>query len=248
MKSFYKITGLAFLLSVLFHGCDIDGDNNARILTIYAAFPDKNESFNCLPCPEFPIENAEVFIYPTFEDYTANKNAVAHGLTDTAGIFTVAGRKDRSYWVRIVKDQFNNRRFDSVEYSPASPYLMAPLSTTPTKLQVDVRDDDGAPVVGALVKLYFSEDEHKKNGDPYKNKNEIKYYGHCKGEPCVSREGTFEANTNHEGTAYFDNLEPKQYWIRVMKGKKSNERGVIKTSTTLPDDPEATTMVRIDIK
>ena len=59
---------------------------------------------------------------------------------------------------------------------------------------------------------------------------------------------SFTMTTDEEGIAYFDNLEPRQYWFTVEKGELSNAATTITTGKALSENADITTSLTVGIK
>jgi hypothetical protein len=211
------------------------------------------------------IGGATVRLFATEADYLLNENPV-HEFLSSASKFPqydtfIYDVKETYYWVRVNKGAMNNlrqasslRKTELVRPSPCCGMVIhVVLSTTPTKLRINVVDQ-GSKVEGAAVQLYFSESDFNNGITAQSNRSEVApSYGSdyiSNANPTV---GTldltkfFSALTDANGEVYFDNLEPRQYWIKVTKGNKSNSSGTIKTFSALPDNPDITTTLTIGI-
>jgi hypothetical protein len=264
-------------LVIFLTGCDNSepvkepekGSNETAISGVYAPKYTVYQSINeYLLDPDYKavkIDSATIRLFATEADYLLNENPV-HEFLSPAYAFPqhdtiIYDVKETYYWVRANKGVLNNlRQASSVKKS----ILVRPLpccgmdidvvlSTTPTKLRVTVRDQ-GVVVQGAAVQLYFSESDYTNGITAQSNRSEVApSYGSdyiSIANPTVgSLDLTkfFSALTDSNGEVYFDNLEPRQYWIKVTKGSKSNSSGTIKTTSALPDNPDITTDMTIGI-
>ena len=70
----------------------------------------------------------------------------------------------------------------------------------PTNLRITVLDELGNIVEGAVVTLYTSEDDYKKNENP----------------------AVDALTTDAKGRVTFKDLSGKKYWVNVEKGDKNN--------------------------
>jgi hypothetical protein len=246
------------------------GSNETRITGVYTPnYGGYNsiEKYNFLGADFYAdkIAGATVRLFATEADYLLNENPV-HEFLSSAYTFpqddtVIYDFKETFYWVRVNKGKLNNLRQASsvkktqlVRPTPCCGMVIdVVLSTTPTKLRITVVDQ-GVTVQGATVQLYFSESDYANNIPAQSNRSEVATsYGSGYISNFDPSQGTvalthfFNALTDANGEVYFDNLEPRHYWIKVIKGSKSNGSGTIKTSSALPDNPDITTTLTIGI-
>lgn len=208
---------------------------------------------------EGKFEGATVRLFGSETDYLLNENPVHEFLTSNTQKDTIIyDFEETYYWVRVQKGALNNLRGarvqNRVKMDNTIPCcdlgIRAAMSTTPTKLRITVLDQ-GVPVKGADVQLYFSESDYVNNLPAQSNREEIVFsYGTAFAagwQPEDRLKKYFNELSDTKGEVYFYNLEPKQYWIRVTKGGKSNSAGVIKTFASLPDNADITTTLTIGI-
>ena len=129
--------------------------------------------------------------------------------------------------------------------------LFSTLSANVAKLSLHVKQN-GAPVTGATVTLYLSQEAYEQNRPANMEAEELSIsYGYYD-EPYWLNEGclvkSFVRPTNEEGEVYFPNLEPRQYWFKVEKDGKTNAGGTIDTGKALPDNPDITTSLTVGIQ
>ncbi len=205
--------------------------------------------------------NFKVYLYRTEEDYISDQNRIIPPFN--GDVYQVTDNSETFYWVRIKQDSLNNLRSNQIctdsnkcgmmlggygdlggcdEYKIK--HLKARLSTTPTRLQLNIKNN-GIAVEGAIVQLFYTQDDYNKGTKPlysitWNKYTERNYYG--------ANDGIFADTTDKEGIAYFNNLEPRDYWFKVTKGNLNNSLTTIKTLKSLPDDPNITTLLDIGIK
>ena len=247
------------------------------LVSLSACKEEETVSYNLLIFTGYPTEqdilyrtsmfthsNTKVNIYESEIDYLLNQNIINEGLTDNEGTFSsrVSGQINQ-YWYKAVNDTLNNLRFNDISNDPNSGWgggefykekiMLIRLSTTPTKLEITVTDNLLNPIEGAEVQLYFSKQEYTDNKPAYLNLVEYsKSYGNWIGASEFSINNQIKPNfyglSDQNGIVYFDNLEPRKYWIRVSSGALSNAQSVIETNGKLPDDPNITNTLSIMIQ
>ena len=208
--------------------------------------------------------NTSVKVYESELDYLLNQNLVHEGITDESGILRIkVNGQTEKYWYSFTKDTLNNLRFGDFTNDQSFGWsgselnkekvLYIRMSTTPTKLQINVTNNKLNPIANAEVQLYFSEQEFIDNQPAHFNLIEIsKSYGNWTLASDISinyrLKPIFQSFTDNNGVAYFDNLEPRKYWIRVSSGALSNAQSVIETNGKLPDNPNITNTLSIMIQ
>ncbi|GAL86829.1 hypothetical protein MYP_4059 [Sporocytophaga myxococcoides] len=214
------------------------------------------ERWNFTPEPD--TTNLKVYLYKTKEDYLVDQNRIIPSFNRRS--YQVNDKNKTFYWVRIKQDSLNNLRSNEICTDPdkcksvyeshgniggcdeySSLQLKTNLSNTPTRLQLNIKNNGNA-VDGAIVQLFYTKDDYDSDTNPlYSNSFSWQtYFGLGASD--------FADTTGADGTAYFDNLEPREYWFKVTKGKLNNSSTTIKTLKPLPDDPNVTTLLDIGIK
>lgn len=196
-----------------------------------------------------PVQDATVYFFSSESDYLLDVNPVKQSSTDGQGQVSVENDQETAYWVRVEKGNLNSLRSKKNKTSSTItmdgvPYynLETTLSTTPTKLQLNVKNAGNA-VEGATVQLYYSEDDYTNNITPYNRQTtEVRdTYGST--IPVYPFAGT----TSADGSVFFDNLEPRQYWFKITKDNMSNASTTISTGTPLSDDENVTRTLDVGI-
>ena len=129
-------------------------------------------------------------------------------------------------------------------------YGVIGLTPTATKLQLQVLNNL-EPVTNAEVTLYYSESDYLNDIPAYDNHDEMlfaygDYYDTAEhNKDCVKE--VLSGTTDENGSIYFDQLEPKQYWFKVEKNGLTNASGTITTGKTLPDNSDITTSLTVGI-
>lgn len=199
-----------------------------------------------------PIEGAEIVVYRQEIDYVLDKNAAFSGVSDINGDISFKDNAEFNYFFRVKKDSLNEQRF-------AKDYLnrfgsgrnkkiytkeyFLPLSTTPAKLQINVFNN-GLPVKDAEVQIYFTEQDYLNNKPPVKMNDFSKEYSNPS-YGILFENRFFYKLTDINGLAYFDNLEPREYWFKVKWGEKNNASTVFKTGEKLNNNPDITKVLPV---
>lgn len=219
---------------------------------------------------------ATVKFYTSEQDYLLDQN-VYKTLTTGGYFKDVKFTEDSysDYWFRVEKDTLNNDRFgpnktsqvgvnghdntcdgDGIDNKYHNFLAECILSTTPVRLQLNIKHN-GLPVQGATVKLYYSYQDylnnvnpkdrptHQVNGFNYVNEFWTTFEGDNTGASLS--QDLFTKVTAIDGIAVFEQLEPRQYWIKVSNGTYTNSAGTIKTPNKLSNDPNVTTVLDIGI-
>ena len=259
------------ILALVFTACE--GDEQAdpsRIyqVNVYAGMPgiygyaDGAGQFN------HPVSGVTVKVYPSEQDYVADRNVLQEGLTDAQGKFSFEYDSIGSLWFRTYKDTLSNARgvsdvsivgHNEILITGTNKYqnysgVYATLTNTPTKLRLLVYRE-GRPVEDAQVQLYFTEQAYQDSLAAQEDFEALKpTYGYPRAE-ASDPEGSFIYHnkdyflqtTNEAGEVYFDNLEPRNYWFRISKDTLSNEGAIIRTREALPRNTETTTQMEVGI-
>lgn len=218
---------------------------------------------------------ATIKFYKTEQDYLLDQNVFKTFTTDSYFKKVSFSEDDYiDYWFRITKDSLNNSRFgpvkttksgvnrtdntcdgDGVDNQYRTFLATCILSTSPAKLQLNIKHN-GQPVSNALVKLYYSYQDYLNNVNPdYRPSHQInstytnEYFTTFDGDEnnLFNVENVFSFTTGADGIAFFEQLESRQYWIKVSNGTFTNSSGTIKTTNKLTDDPNVTTVLDIGI-
>ncbi|MCR6641716.1 MAG: hypothetical protein NVV82_22670 [Sporocytophaga sp.] len=202
--------------------------------------------------------NLKVYLYRTKEDYLSDQNRIIPPFSNR--FYQISDNNKTFYWVRIKKDFLNNLRGNEIYTDPnkcksvferhgnvgecdeyKTLHLQANLSTNPTRLHLNIKNN-GNSVNGAVVQLFYTKDDYDKNIRPiYSSSFSLPY-------SFNPNNSDFADTTGEDGIAYFDKLEPREYWFRVTKGNLNNSSTTIKTLKPLPDDPNVTTLLDVGIK
>lgn len=237
-----KIVSLMALV-ICFMGCE---DERAYSYRLKIISPEGEEEFSYFGT----ISEAKVLFYSSEQDFLDKNNPVREMISDASGVveFPLNG-PDPEYWVYVEKGDLNNKKYGTVESGvyeqtrSSTGYLYETiLAKTPTKLQIQVLSV-GKPVENATVQLYLSEDSYSNNITPETESEEM---NHSYKDPEVEY---FLQTTDENGVVYFDNLEPRQYWFRVLSedNEKGNAAGKIKLEEPLPDNEDITTSITVGI-
>ncbi len=210
----------------------------------------------------FPdTNNFKVYLYRTEGEYLSDQNRITPKFNGYA--YQISDNAKTYYWVRINQDSLNNLRYNQICTDPSKcgnmnggygrpndcdeyfyTRLTAELSTTPTKLQLNIKNNGNA-VSGAIVQLFYTKDDFDKDIIPTYSSTWLKY---TQRNYNFEYGSSFIDTTKNDGIAYFSNLEPREYLFKVTKGKLSNSSTTIKTLKPLPDDPNVTTVLDVGIK
>ena len=208
------------------------------------------------------IEGANIYFYNTELDFRARQNAFDTLVSDNEGKASVTFDSNKQFWYLIKKDTLNNLRTGAfTNYLPSgygSQYLDGSLfvsdnknpnneikimlSTTPVKLKL-ISKREGAFISGVKVRLFLSEEElnNRNNINYYYYLNDIRFKNYNRVlYPFVY----LEANTDSNGEAIFNNLEPRRkYWFSIDDKVPTPSS----TASTLPDDPNITTTIEVAV-
>lgn len=186
---------------------------------------------------------------------------------DTLWVRAVNGKLTDTRFSRYHVDKRSCERKVTNELYCNSIYLYKPLAhlgnsvmtvlTPPaSKLQLTVYHN-GEVVPNAEVTLYFSEEAYQTGMSAAYDIDELKdTYG------IFTMEGSYGLSnythrclteslimtTDEEGIAYFDNLEPRQYWFTVEKDELSNATATITTGKALSESSDVTTSLTVGIE
>ena len=220
-----------------------------------------------------PVEDVNIKVYRTKEDYLLDRNMLLQGATDETGLFKFDQDSTGTLWFSAQRDTLSNLRKvnangSNIEHNEIvigdPPHnsgnyqkIEAVLTNTPTELRLSIFHE-GQAVEDAQVQLYFTEQAY---GDSLAAQQDFEQlrptYGYFVDEEGTTGEeryfidqnkDTFLQTTNESGEAYFDNLEPRNYWFRITKDTLSNEGTVIRTREALPRDADITTQQEVSIK
>jgi hypothetical protein len=202
--------------------------------------------------------NLKVYLYRTKEDYLSDRNRIIPPFSNR--LYQISDKSKTFYWVRIMQNSLNNIRSNVIYTDPSNGksvferngnlgecdeyktfHLQTDLSTTPTRLHLNIKNNGNA-VNGAVVQLFYSRNDYDNNIKPLHSDSFSlqKYF--------LPNPGDFADTTGVDGTAYFNNLEPREYWFKVTMGKLNNSSTSLKTLKPLPDDPNVTTLLDVGIK
>ena len=217
----------------------------------------------------YPVPDVLVKIYRNKEDYVLDQHVLREGLTDENGMFRFDHPTTDTLWFSTQRDTLSNQREvvqdtegnEITIGNPPSPgnhqSVIATLTNTPTKLRLSV-SHLGRPVAGAEVQLYFTEQTYQDSLAAQEDFEHLRpTYGYFVDDPSVSDEkeyltyivqDNFLQTTDEAGEVYFDNLEPHNYWFRIIKDTLSNENTTVRTLRALPRDADITTDMKIGIK
>ena len=210
------------------------------------------------------FEGVSIKLFQTKIDYLLNQNTYFQGTTDEKGRLYIDDKSDLdTLWCRTTYDTLNNLRFGDIEFvlndlksrsdKTESTVISMRLSNTPTKLQINVTNN-GIPVDSAVVQLYTSQDFMVNEMKPQENLLLMTGNVYGRWEEVTewfindSLKPIFCQTTDKDGVAWFDNLEPRAYWFTVSKGPMNNSSGIVTTDGPLPDDPDLTTNMTINIQ
>ena len=196
------------------------------------------------------VAGAKVYFYNSKEDYLQQNAPVQEAVTDDDGevILPLSG-PDPGYWIFVEKEEFNSLRYEIEKPSSGLTdmesytqyHSQVHLSRTPTKLQIKVLSE-GQPQ-DAVVQLYLSEDSYYKDIAPKDEEEKMhdSYYS--------PRTDYFNKITDANGIVLFDNLEPRQYWFRIISKdwQKGNGKGIINISEPLENDTILNTSITVEI-
>lgn len=236
------------------------------IVILFSSCKKKEEYFieiqSGLPYPEDKgsnnlkaLEGAEIWVYKSEQDYLLDKNYTHYGRSDSNGKFKFKETEEFNYFFRIKRDSLNEVRFRKEYIKPLGRgrdenritiNYFIPLSTTPAKLQINVLKN-GNPVPNAEVQIFYSEKDYLENKIPGKyNINTSGYENLAYGE--LFDNSFFYKRTNEEGIAYFENLEAREYWFKVVHDGFSNSATIFKTNEKLSENPDITTVLTVPVK
>lgn len=202
--------------------------------------------------------NLKIYLYRTKEDYLSDQNRIIPSFSNS--LYHISDENKTFYWVCIKQDSLNNLRSKEIYTDPnkgknvfeihgnvgecneyKTIHLQAHLSTTPTRLNLNIKNNGNA-VNGAIVQLFYSKYDYDNDIKPlHSDSYSLQNY-------FIPNPGDFADTTGEDGTAYFNNLEPREYWFKVTMGKLNNSSTSIKTLKPLPDDPNVTTLLDVGIK
>jgi len=253
-----KYNILLLTLLVLLTGCNKDeGDGLLDFYVEIYVTPPGNTSRSAR------ITDVKLSFYLSEEDFLLDQNVDFEATTPEDGFFFMEYRdiEQREYWFRAEKGDLSNlryyyagereeegidkelhyRRGEFSENISSSVHI----ARTATKLQLNIISS-GAPIEDAAVQLYLSEADYLAGIRPEENVEELGVsYQHVRFSDRVT--GFFKATSDQNGEAYFDYLEPRDYWFRVTKGDLSNESEKITITEPLPDNPDITTSITVGI-
>lgn len=246
LEKFFNKATLLLLMGVSFFSCKKEKDKTDYMTFIRTVYPTPfKKDPSVIGIREF-LPNAQVKLYRSLEDYNSDTNIVYNTKTDERGEFRIIEKEEFKYYFRIKKDTLNDLRYkkENDDWStglfgrPNS--FEVPLSTTPTNLQIKVINN-GLPIEGAEVKVFYNSNDYKEN----------KAVDNYEFNPAYSLwvpVETFQKKSDDKGIVIFDNLEPRQYWTRIMKSNLSNEGTITMTSERLEDNPDKLNTLDIEIK
>jgi hypothetical protein len=203
------------------------------------------------------IPGATVTFFKSEEDFFFRQNSIGSGVTNASGGFEFINPTKEVIFVFVEKDTLNNLRGSLVpEYisawgggnytSPVGTYVAFDtyLSTSPARLQLTIVDNTLSPIAGAIIQLYLSADDHIASITPDQRKESLKaVYGNN-----ISNDESFKRTSEIDGTALFDNLEPRKYWFKVnAPNGKTNSSGIISTPGKLNSNYDITTSLTVII-
>lgn len=197
------------------------------------------------------VADADVYVYRQEVDLYSGQNLVAQGKTDASGRYSYTTGENTRFYCKVVKGNLNNlraggvhRRTNDDELS-TSKKLIAALSTTPVKLQLQVMYN-GAPVEMANYQLYLSEADYLANRTYTGTEPEFIHFG------PTWKGGFYSSYTGTDGIQLIKELEPRQYWFRVYKDidgvRRTNAGTVFKTPQALPDNLDVTTSLTVGLQ
>lgn len=238
---------------------------------IHVGMPTEYGRISSVQDLKHPVSEATVRLYRTKEDYLLDQNVLVEGLTDMTGIFIYPYDTAGSLWFRTHKDTLSNLREvravglvggvevnevvnERRESSTKHGWGYATLTNTPTKLRLLVYHNS-QPIEGAQVQLYFTEQAYQDSLVAQEDSIYLRpTYGYRRIGASDSEKAfinrvkdNFLQITNEAGEVYFDNLEPRNYWFRIIKDTLSNEGNIIRTREALPRDAEVTTQMEVGV-
>ncbi|MDH5398529.1 MAG: hypothetical protein OEX02_10300 [Cyclobacteriaceae bacterium] len=221
---------------------------------------------------EHGFDSAYVKLYLSESDYLSNQNVYKEGITDSKGYLVFPDNTSiEDMWYRVTYRDWNNLRFQdtngigccSRSRANKGNWLISRdvihedrginvrLSSTPTTLEITALESL-SPADSVTVQLYLSEDDYKNKITPENVAHKLNgAYGDWSNETdyalsnSLSRE--FKGSTDEYGKITLNNLEPRQYWFRLNKNGKTNAGGTITTNGPLPDNPDITTSITVEI-
>ena len=264
MKNLHLLL-LAIITLSIFTACEEEGLDQGIHVNPYLMY------FAGLGTPTAPFEGAspmaevDVYFFDSKEDYLFDENPILV-VEDFSGGAINDEVLNQTVWMRVRKDNLlNDRNTGLATYKPADSIPLCPcggngkrggyvfLSRPQTSLQVQVFNE-GEPVEGAWVYLYISRDAFDNRFNPNFTPPEFVSYaaGDHNSITYLRNNNSTGGGTNSEGIVTFDNLEDREYWIRVGKPETlfddalTNEGTTIKTNGPLKPDG-ITTILQIGI-
>lgn len=257
MERNYKLYRVLPLIILFFiSGCgDDDPDQYTRLY-----IGDINGSF---------IEGAVVRIFDSETNFQLNENPTQVLQSDENGQVKLDFFQEPKIWYRVTKGDLDNSRYGKrsnhgegrfshshqcFQLSQAWPNIdefEIFLTTPPAQLEVTVFND-GQVVPFADVQLYWSLEDYENDVTPdTKITAQDLVYPYCPSLNSSTEHNNrrfFYHTANEEGVALFDNLESREYWLRIKEEDMSNDDTMIKIPFTLSAEPGIINRVEVGIK
>lgn len=209
--------------------------------------------------------NSNINIYGNEQDFLSKNNSIKSFSLENGRSYKLSEEplSKNTWWFRAEAGKLNNLRnvtntvfkspyistVKSCSTCPTNTFIQVNLYATPTRLQLNVLDN-GVIVKGAKVAVYLSEQDYLNNKRvmPMDSSQLLFGYYEYNNNPNAPSADVLDKFTDDNGIVIFEKYEPRQYWFRVTNGAKSNAMTTYKTTGSLPDDPNVTTVMDIGIK
>ncbi len=193
---------------------------------------------------QYAIPNAKIEIYDDYQSSITN-TIFSDGIGRTSFKVEHKAGSPQPVHIYVSKDSLNSERYPDVAqiFEATTRYVkfqyVAVLTPSKTKLQLTVFNN-GVPVEDATVKLFWSEQDYLSNTPP-SDQNALLYqsvYGLVSYKTLYDKyyspiDPPLYGETDKDGIVLFDNLEPRQYWFRIVKNSLTNNSTTFNTNGKL---------------